>query len=133
VLHAGEVGVQCCTADVVEAYGQRAPCRRRHNWLKRGKDALCIGLTERDHPHAGRNETSRERVNIAIKRRLKRKIARLRCGCREVLSATLGGSPTTVEATRYLLHAPELKTNKFDGLFNFRSGELVRRMLIRPE
>jgi hypothetical protein len=31
------------------------------------------------------------------------------------------------------LHAPELKTNKFDGLFNFRSGELVRRMLIRPE
>ncbi len=56
-------------ADLVERRHQRACSGRGDIFLKRRKDALAIGLAERDEPHAGGDPVGRQRVQEGRQRR----------------------------------------------------------------
>src|SRR6185503_2360163 len=72
VPHGGDIGAECCAADLIQRRCQRARGGCRDEGLERGEQALPVGLAERNEPHTGRDQVRRYGMQIGGKRRLDR-------------------------------------------------------------
>src|ERR1700761_2236329 len=76
VPHTGDVGAECRAAEIIKRSRQRAFRGVSHDRLERRKNALTVGLSERDQPRAGRYPVRSHRMKESVNHGLQRNTMR---------------------------------------------------------
>jgi hypothetical protein len=65
-MKAGEIGAERCARNIVQPGDERALRGGRDDRLKRGKNALAVGLPERHKTHACGNQIGGDSVQVSV-------------------------------------------------------------------